>query len=242
MGMNAIVLCAGYGNRLKPLTDTCPKCLVEVAGKSVLEWIFDRLEAAEIRHVAVNILRSFAALSLPTSKSPSIQFWTEPWPQGTAASVSTMMGDLSQAVVCYGDILWDWNLQDMLTFHEDVDGDDHVTVALHRSTEPWHCGVATLGEEHRIIHFVEKPEPRNCESQWVNAGVMVIPKSATYLIPKAIQQPDIARNWLPALIRSEYPVYGYLLPQSATVIDIGTPKSLAYARDVWASVQRPSSL
>ena len=242
MDMNAIILCAGYGNRLRPLTNTCPKCLIEVAGKLVLEWIFDRLRAAGIRHVAVNILRSFSALSLPTFKSMSIQYWSDAWPQGTAASVNIMMCDRPQAVVCYGDVLWDWNLQDMLTFHEEVDGDDHVTVALHRSTKPWNCGVATLGEEHRIIHFIEKPEPRDCESQWVNAGVMAISKSATYLIPKAVQRPDIAQNWLPTLIRSGYPVYGYLLPKSSMVIDIGTPKNLAHARDVWASVQRPSSL
>ena len=41
--MNSIILAAGSGNRLRPLTDEIPKCLVEIAGKSLLSWQIDAL-------------------------------------------------------------------------------------------------------------------------------------------------------------------------------------------------------
>jgi len=239
--MNAIVLCAGYGNRLRPLTDNIPKCLVRVNRFPVLFWIFCALRKAHIRKVRVNLLSRFADEKLPLYRERPPDVTLEPWPLGSASSVAAMMGPkLKTVVVAYGDVLWNWPLHNLLWTHSwDTWGahanrdSEHVTMALHRSTKPWNCGVATLGEQNRIVRFMEKPEPRDCESQWVNAGVMIFPRSATCLIPKHAPCPDIARDWIPALIRVGYPVYGYCVPKEAMVLDIGTPAALALADKTW---------
>jgi len=50
----AVILAAGFGKRMRPLTDTCPKPLLEVDGRSILDRIFDALAAADVRDVIVN--------------------------------------------------------------------------------------------------------------------------------------------------------------------------------------------
>ncbi len=53
--MRAMILAAGRGERLRPITDDLPKALVEVRGKSVLEWHLERVSAAGIGHVVINL-------------------------------------------------------------------------------------------------------------------------------------------------------------------------------------------
>ena len=53
--MKAMIFAAGLGTRLKPLTDTLPKALVPLAGKTLLQWQVEKLKAAGIRDIVVNI-------------------------------------------------------------------------------------------------------------------------------------------------------------------------------------------
>ena len=51
--MNAIILAAGQGNRLKPLTNNQPKCLVELFGKSLLNWQLDIFQKLKINDISI---------------------------------------------------------------------------------------------------------------------------------------------------------------------------------------------
>ena len=53
--MNALIFSAGLGTRLKPLTDTLPKALVPIGGKPLLQWQVERLRAAGITNIVVNV-------------------------------------------------------------------------------------------------------------------------------------------------------------------------------------------
>ena len=53
--MKAMIFAAGLGTRLKPLTDTMPKALVPLAGKPLLQWQIEKLKAAGITDIVVNV-------------------------------------------------------------------------------------------------------------------------------------------------------------------------------------------
>src|SRR5882762_1494288 len=66
--MKAMILAAGLGTRLRPLTDTCPKALVEIAGRTLLEITLSRLRAFSVSEVIVNV-HHFADMVIDYLKS-----------------------------------------------------------------------------------------------------------------------------------------------------------------------------
>ena len=65
--MKAFILAAGKGERLKPLTNDCPKPLILIKGKPLLEWNLIKLRSAGIKEVVINLHSvSYTHLTLPT--------------------------------------------------------------------------------------------------------------------------------------------------------------------------------
>jgi MurNAc alpha-1-phosphate uridylyltransferase len=82
--MKAMLLAAGRGERMRPLTDSCPKPLLKVAGKPLIQWHLERLAQAGIREVVINLswLGDLIANALGDGSKYglAIQYSREPWP------------------------------------------------------------------------------------------------------------------------------------------------------------------
>lgn len=82
--MKVMLLAAGRGERMRPLTDACPKPLLPVAGKPLIQWHLERLAAAGFREVVINLSwlgeQIAAALGDGTRHGVRIQYSREPWP------------------------------------------------------------------------------------------------------------------------------------------------------------------
>jgi N-acetyl-alpha-D-muramate 1-phosphate uridylyltransferase len=82
--MKAMLLAAGRGERMRPLTDSCPKPLLQVAGKPLIAWHLERLANAGIRNVVINLswLGEMIAATLGDGSryGVAIQYSREPWP------------------------------------------------------------------------------------------------------------------------------------------------------------------
>lgn len=199
----AVILAAGLGTRLKPLTDTMPKCLAPIAGRPILDYWLRGLEHAGISDVLLNThtfpeqMREYIRAQNEKGSFKIVEAY-EPellGSAGTLAAHPNFADDAQDIVVIYADNLSNMDLAAMKSFHRSHD--DPFTMLLFRASEPSNCGIAELNEEQRIVSFVEKPE--HPVSDLANAGVYVIDADA-YGEIAAMKAFDIGFDVIPKFV------------------------------------------
>jgi dTDP-glucose pyrophosphorylase len=177
-----VIMAGGKGTRLRPHTENCPKPLLPVAGKPMLEHIIERARIDGFRHfvLSVNYLGHMIEDYFADGSrwQVSIDYLHEPSPLGTVGSIG-LLASLPDApfVVTNGDVLTDIRYGDLLDFHVRQKADATMAVRLHEWQHPF--GVVRLrGIE--ISGFEEKPIARS----HINAGVYVLePQTLECLVP-----------------------------------------------------------
>jgi len=238
--MNAMILAAGKGTRLYPMTETLAKPMVPIAGKPVLEHTVRWLRHHGIRRVAVNLHHRPESVSGHFGDGSrfgvEIRYSEEPELLGTAGGVKRIESFFEDPfLVVYGDVLTDLDLGALVTFHRSKGTVAHATLALDRRPDAAQGGVVELAADGRIRRFVEKPRPGEIESPWVNSGVMVLDRALLARIP-AGRTSDFGREILPQWLSDGVPVYGWPLPAGTFLVDVGTPESYARAEREWRQI------
>ncbi len=236
--VKAIILAGGLGTRLRPMTDTLPKCLVPIAGRPLLGYWVDALVRAGVRearvssHAHADQVRAYVK-SVSASGRLRLDESYEPKLLGSAGTIAANadLADGSDVVVIvYADNFSDVDLGRMIAFHRSHD--DPFTMLLFRAPVPSACGIAELDAEGRVVSFVEKPkEPR---SDLANGGVYVVDADA-YREIAAMGAFDIGFEVLPRFVERMrgWPWEGYHL-------DVGTHEALEKARrDAPGLAKRP---
>jgi mannose-1-phosphate guanylyltransferase len=228
--MRAFLLAAGKGTRLRPITDTIPKCLVEINGVPLLEIWLKRLAGADIDDVLINThhlpdqVRAYVAAR--PDPLPRITLFHEEELTGSAGTVAAnreWIGDDEEFLVVYADNLTGVDLRDLITFHRAKQSP--FTIGLFHSPTPEQCGIASMDDYQRIVAFEEKP--KHPTSDLANAGIYVAHREIMDLIPtKPVA--DFGYDILPQLIGK---MYGYEI--KGFFCDIGTLERLEYARREW---------
>jgi D,D-heptose 1,7-bisphosphate phosphatase len=180
--VKALILAAGLGTRLRPLTDTVPKCLVPVGGRPLLDVWVERLEDAGIREARVNththadLVRDHVLrvnlrgrLRLAESHEPRLL-----GSAGTVTAAADLARDADHVVIIYADNFSDVDLRGLVAFHQSHG--DPFTMLLFRAADPRSCGIVEADDAGRIVSFVEKP--REPKGNLANAGVYVVTADA----------------------------------------------------------------
>src|SRR5918997_1579824 len=160
--MKAMVLAAGKGTRLFPLTGVPPKPMAPVAGKPVLQHIFDLVTRSGAEEIHVNVhYRADAILGLYGTETQvngaKIHFTREERLTGTAGGAKRLAsaGAFEETfVVIMGDALTDVDLRELVTFHKENGA--IATLALKHVGETSEYGVAELDTKKNILRFREK--------------------------------------------------------------------------------------
>lgn len=178
---NSVVLMAGgRGTRLLPLTEGCPKPLLPVHGRPILEHIIRRAKAEGFRRflVAVHYLGGMIEdhFGDGSSLGVSIAYVREEAPLGTAGALSLIpRAPEAPLVVMNADVITDVRLADMLEFHCRHAAAATMAVRTHEWQHPFGV-VHTAGLE--VVGFEEKPVVRT----HINAGVYVLDPQALTLL------------------------------------------------------------
>lgn len=237
--MKAYLLAAGLGTRLRPLTETTPKCLIPVAGRPLLSWWLEHLEREGVTHLLINLhhLPDVVRAFISSYAGPiDVTLAMEEELLGSAGTLhrnrSFVEGD-EQFYLLYGDNLTDVALEPLRMFNARHPAP--LTVGLFHAENPSACGIAERDPESGIItDFVEKPaHPRG---DLASAGIFVARQELfDHLTPTSYPY-DLGHDVMPRLIgiMNGIVVDGYLQ-------DVGTPENLARGEREWIERNRPGT-
>lgn len=227
--MKAFLLAAGLGTRLKPLTDSTPKCLVQVSGEPLLSWWIKLFETYGINEVLINLhhLSENVTKFIESHKTKiKFEYYFEEKLLGSGGTLrenKKFVKGEKQFFICYADNLTNYNLSDFLSFHNSTN--NQFSMALFRTDTPGAKGIAVLDNNRTVVEFEEKPKlPK---SNLANAGLYISSPEILELIPD-YEVTDIGFHLLPQLIgkMNGWETNDYL-------IDIGIVSDLAKAEQEW---------
>jgi mannose-1-phosphate guanylyltransferase len=227
--MKAFLLAAGVGSRLRPITDTIPKCMLVIDDRPLLDiWLdaFDRVGVDEVlvnlHHLPDVVRRHLAERAGP----PAVREFFEPellGSVGTLAANRHWVDGEKMFLACNADNLTDFDLRFLVDSH--LESGVIATLTVFRSDRPSAGGVVDLDADGTVTGFVEKPsEP---VSDLANAGMYAFHPSVLDEID-GVPPKDIGYDLLPRLVGRARAVLvdGYFR-------DIGTADAYQRAREEW---------
>jgi mannose-1-phosphate guanylyltransferase len=227
--VKAFLLAAGIGSRLRPITDSVPKCMVLIDDRPMLDIWLDAFDRAGVDEVLVNlhhlpdVVRHHLAMR---TGSPAVRTFFEPELLGSAGTLTAnrqWVAGEEFFLACYADNLTDFDLRTLIDAH--LTHGAIATLAVFHSERPSAGGVVELDEAGRVIGFTEKPsEP---VSDLTNAGIYAFHPSVLDEVDD-VPPKDIGYDLLPRLVgrARAVPVEGYFR-------DIGTIEAYRLAREEW---------
>ena len=202
--MRAMVLAAGLGTRLRPLTYEITKPMVPVLDRPVMAHILDLLERHGFEQVIANL--HYFPETIREHFGDRLEYRFEPELLGTAGGVracADFFGEESFLVIS-GDALTDIDLGALVARHRASGG--IATLAVKRVADTREFGVVLHDHDGRITGFQEKPSPDEALSDLGNCGIyMFEPRIFDYFPERPFA--DWAQDVFPALLEHDVPFY-----------------------------------
>ncbi|HSJ43696.1 MAG TPA: NDP-sugar synthase [Euzebyales bacterium] len=176
--MRAVVLAGGGGTRLRPLTATTPKPMVEFMGHPYAVGLMLRLAQAGVDRLDLLVGRRTdhfdALVAAGSDVGVAVEVLTEERPLDTAGAARRLLRGSGErdVLVCNGDVLTDIDYTDLVARHRT--GDAIATLALTRVEDTSSFGVIECTPDGTVSAFIEKPPPGTTSADTINAGTYVL--------------------------------------------------------------------
>lgn len=232
--MNAFILAAGNGTRLRPLTDDNPKCLLPIQGTPLLGLWLESCEIAGVREVLINVhahvekVHNFVGSYRGPVRVRLVKEQELLGSAGTLRENRPFLAGEEDFLILYGDVLTNVSLAEMVRFHRQTNMP--ATLGVVQVRDPERCGVLSFDRDQVVTSFVEKPAYPT--SNWAFSGIMVARPEIADLAPSH-HPADIGFHLLPQLAgrMAAYPISDFLM-------DIGTMESYNAAQSLWPGFNR----
>lgn len=242
-GTRAVLLCAGKGSRVAPLTETTPKPMLDIAGQPVMHRIIDHLASFGLRDIVLNpghlgheIIDYFHALPMAEKRISYVnegQMTNGTWQANPIGSASTLKRMQVQNaafdddfVVLCGDALIDLDLSEMMRAHKASGADATIAARTVAETEVHKYGIIEASPTQTVMRFVEKPSPGVTESRLANCGIYIFKPKVLELLSNE-EGLDIACDLLAAIMAAGGKMHVYNAPFEW--VDIGCGRDYAQA-------------
>lgn len=241
--MYGVIMAGGQGSRLRPLTLTRPKPMVEILGRPVIDFVKDAMQDASVDTIVVTTGYRGEQLEHHveswTQGEHPVHAWVnqESTPMGTAGSVRLLSEHLTETfVVGSGDSVASFDIGALLASHRQSGA--RVTMALWEVEDPTEFGIvglsaAHLGEldgqlrEGYIRKFKEKPTAEEAFSNVINAGLYIIEPEVLALVPEG-EKFDFSKQLFPMVLEKGWPMYAKTI--DGVWFDVGHPSELIRAQ------------
>jgi mannose-1-phosphate guanylyltransferase len=231
--MKAILLAAGLGTRLRPLTNEIPKCLVPIGGDPLLGLWIDKLVQSGVEEILINTHYRCDQVSAYLLQHPhrrKITLVHEPDLLGTGGTLVRNQGfwKNQSCWVIHADNFYPGPLAPMSHLHERAPRGICATLMLFRTDAPQCCGIVTLGKDNRISGFYEKVEtpPGNLAS---GAVFLFSPPVYDLFFADFVEGEflDLSKTVLPQMVGA---MQGWVTQDH--FIDVGTPENYERAQSL----------
>ena len=177
-----VIMAGGIGSRLRPFTENCPKPMLKVGEKPILEILLEQIieNGFSNFYISVNYLKEQIMEYFGDGKkwNVNIQYLIEENPLGTAGALSLLPKEINKPfIVINGDILTKFNMKQLIDFH--CKNKSHLTICAREYEIKVPFGVIeTNGIELKDI--IEKPSYKH----YINAGIYTFNPEVLKIIPK----------------------------------------------------------
>lgn len=231
--IRALLLAAGLGTRLRPLTVHTPKCLVPINGKPLLGYWLEKLEKAGCESVLINThYLSDQVTSYAKNWKKSTLSVETVYEQNLLGTAGTLLKNQSFFKDCTGllihaDNAMSSDINAFIKAHKNKTDDCLLTMLTFTTDSPTSCGIVKINENGIVIEFHEKVD--SPPTNRANGALYAFDDSLlNYLNDMSPRPNDFSNDVLPRLIgriQTHHTNQPYL--------DIGTPASLKQARAIW---------
>ena len=222
--MKALILAAGFGKRLLPLTKNKPKAMLKVLDKPIIEHTITWLKNNNVRNIAINLhylpekIKDF--LGNGSMFGVNIIYSYEPKILGTAGAVKRLHDFLDENFfVIYGDTFTDIDLNKLKEYHEK--NKSFVTLCIRqKSQSERYSNLIELNLNNKITNYVEKPDELITKDKpnIANCGIYYCNKDIIRYIPEGFS--DFSYDIFPKLVKNN-DVYCYKIPKESYWYEIG---------------------
>jgi len=243
--VKAMILAAGKGTRVRPLTYEMPKPMIPILGKPVLEYLVEHLARNGVRDIMINV--SYLHEKIEQYFGDGSRFGVQigysfegsmvdgvviPQPVGSAGGMRKIQDfcgffDETTLVLC-GDAVIDLDLADALLEHRRSGAAASLVVKEVLLEQVPDYGIVVTDDSGRITSFQEKPAASAARSRWASTGIYLFEPQVLDLIPPGVAF-DIGADLFPLLVKSGLRFQAQ--KRSFTWIDIGK------VSDYWSVLQ-----